>query len=47
MYTIVFIDFFFLEAIYFIWKILAVRNVMSLLIRLAILAPVAATNFIL
>ena len=45
MYTIVFIDFFFLEVIYFVWKILFVRNVMSLLTRLAILAPVAATNF--
>ena len=47
MYTIVFIDFFFLEVIYLVWKILAVRNVMSLLIRLAVRAPVVETNFIL
>ena len=47
MYTIVFIDFFFLEVIYLVWKILAVKNVMSLLIRLAVRAPVVETNFIL
>ena len=47
MYTIVFIDFFFLEVIYYLWKILVVKNVMSLLIRLVIPVPVAETNFIL
>ena len=47
MYTIVFIDFFVLEVIYFIWKTLVVKNVMSLLIRLVIRVPVAETNFIL
>ena len=47
MYTIVFIDFFFLEVIYFIWKVLAVKNVMSLLTRLVVRVPVAETNFIL
>ena len=47
MYTIVFIDFFFLEVIYFVWKILVVKNVMSLLIRLVIRVPAAETNFIL
>ena len=47
MYTIVFIDFFFLEVIYVVWKIIAVKNVMSLLTRLVVLVPVAETNFIL
>ena len=47
MYTIVFIDFFFLEVIYQAWKVLAVKNVMSLLIRLVVRVPVAETNFIL
>ena len=47
MYTVVFIDFFFLEVIYFVWKIIAVKNVMSLLTRLVVHVPVAETNFIL
>lgn len=47
MYTIVFIDFFFLEVIYFVWKILVVKNAMSLLILLVVRVPVAETNFIL
>jgi len=47
MYTIVFIDFFFLEVIYFVWKIIVVKNVVSLLIRLVVRVPVAETNFIL
>ena len=45
MYTIVFIDFFFLEVICYAWKIIVAKNVMSLLIRLVIRAPVAETNF--
>ena len=47
MYTIVFIDFFFLEVIYFVWKIIVVKNVMSLLIRLVVRVPVVEINFIL
>ena len=47
MYTIVFIDFFFLEVIYFVWKTIVVKNVMLLLIRLVVGVPVAETNFIL
>ena len=47
MYTIVFIDFFFLEVICVVWKIIAVKNVMSLLTRLVVRVPVAETNFIL
>ena len=44
MYTIVFIDFFFLEVIYFVWKIIVVKNVVSLLIRLVVRVPVAETS---
>ena len=47
MYTIVFIDFFFLEVIYFVWKIIVVKNVMSLLIRLVVRVTVVEINFIL
>ena len=44
MYTIVFIDFFFLEVIYFVWKILVVKNVMLLLTHLVVRAPVVERN---
>ena len=47
MYTIVFIDFFFLVVIYGLWKIFAVTNAMLLLIRLVIRVPVVEINFIL
>ena len=47
MYTIVFIDFFLWEVIYTAWLILVVKNVMLLLTRLVVRAPVAETNFIL
>ena len=47
MYTIVFIDFFFLVVIYALWKIFAVTNAMLLLIRLVIRVPVVEINFIL